>query len=74
MFEHFRSFLSSERNRTTVLLIIGFIILLVGLNYLGLYEGFKSKKSKAKKAKAKKAKVTEPPPEDDDDDDDDNDE
>ena len=70
MFEHFRSFLSSERNRTTVLLIVGFIILLVGLKYLGLYEGFKSKKSKAKKSKAR-AKVTEPPPEDDDDDDDD---
>ena len=40
MFEHFRSFFAKAENRTTMMLIGGFIILLIVLKHFGIYEGF----------------------------------
>jgi len=46
MFEHFKAFFANKRNRTTIGLVIGFLIFIGILKYFGLYEGFKSKKEK----------------------------
>ena len=40
MFEHFRQFFAKERNRTTIWLILGFIIFLGILKHYDLYDGF----------------------------------
>ena len=49
MFEHFKAFFANERNRTTIALIIGFLIFLVILRHFGLYEGFKGERCDGEK-------------------------
>ncbi len=45
MFEHFKKFFANERNRTTIALVIGFLIFLGILRHFGLYEeGFKGER------------------------------
>jgi len=50
MFEHFKAFLANKRNRTTIALVVGFLIFLGTLKYFGLYEGFKGHDDIVKKS------------------------
>lgn len=50
MFEHFKAFLANKRNRTTIALVVGFLIFLGTLKYFGLYEGFIEREDAVKKS------------------------
>lgn len=63
MFEHFKKFFANPRNRTTIALVIGFLIFLGTLRHFGLYEGFKGERcdgnSTCPRANATKTQPTE---------------